>query len=442
MMMRKIEDNDWLYSLVQRYAEWNFVHTYRRIEFIGRENIPADGVTIYAPNHVNGLMDPIAMICCNHRPKVFAARADMFRLRWLVPLLRRAKIMPINRVRDGWEHIKENGAIINGAAGVLEAGTDFSIMPEATHRPKHSLLPLGKGIFRIACRANEVLRGKKNVYILPVGLEYGSFYRYRSTLLVNIGKPIDVTTFVREHRDLSMPQVYNLLSDDLSQRLRALIAWLPDDKRYDALLEAGYLFRYLPVSLGETASEQTLLGRMKQKQRITQRILQQEEVRSEATAQLYAELEEIASLRQRLGIVASSVTEPLDTLPLRLWRQGLSLLLTLPCFAFAAVCTAPMWLVLLFVFSLEDDKAFLNSLRYGFVMFFLPVVYLVEILLCAACAPWWLLVLFCALLLPAHWVFYEYLRQGKRWISDQRLVKAEGLRTKIADLGSKDFDGD
>lgn len=440
--MRKIEDNDWLYSMVQRYAEWHFVHTYRRIEFVGRENIPADGVTIYAPNHVNGLMDPVAMICCNHRPKVFAARADMFRLRWLVPLLRRAKIMPVNRIRDGWEQVKENGAVINNAAEVLEAGADFSIMPEATHRPKHSLLPLGKGIFRIACRADEVLQGKKNVYILPVGLEYGSFYRYRSTLLVNIGKPIDVTTFVREHLDLSMPQVYNLLSEELSQRLRALIAWLPDDKRYDALLEAGYLFRHLPASLGENGSEQTLLGKMKQKQRITQRILQQEAVQPEATARLYAELNEIVAERRRLGIVASSLTEPLDTLFGRIWKRGIGLFFTFPYFAFAALCTAPMWLLLLLVFSFEDDKAFINSLRYGFVMFFLPVVYLVEILLCAACTPWWLLVLFCALLLPAHWVFYEYLRQGQRWISDLRLRKAGGLRMKIANLGGKDFDCD
>lgn len=437
-----MEDNDWLYALVQRYAEWHFLHAYRRIEFVGRENIPADGVTIYAPNHVNGLMDPVAMICCNHRPKVFAARADMFRCRWLVPLLRRAKIMPINRVRDGWEHVKENGAVINDAAEVLEAGTDFSIMPEATHRPKHSLLPLGKGIFRIACRADEVLQGKKNVYILPVGLEYGSFYRYRSTLLVNIGQPVNVTAFVRQHRDLSMPQIYNLLSEELSRRLRALIAWLPDDGRYDALLEAGCLFRHLPVPFREDGDERTLLGRMKQKQRVTQRILQYEENRPEAAARFCAELREIASMRKRLGIVASSVIEPFDTLPGRLCKRGTGLLLALPWFVFAAVCTAPMWLLLLLVFSFEDDKAFLNSLRYGFVMFFLPVVCLVEILLCAVCAPWWLLVVFCALLFPSHWVFYGYLRQWQRWISDIRLAKAGGLRTKIAKMGGKDLGGD
>ncbi|HQB24056.1 MAG TPA: 1-acyl-sn-glycerol-3-phosphate acyltransferase, partial [Bacteroidales bacterium] len=59
----------------------------------------------------------------------------------------------------------------------------FVIAPEGTHRPMHSLLPFGKGVFRIALLANEELQGEKQVYIVPVGLEYGSFFVYRPSRL-------------------------------------------------------------------------------------------------------------------------------------------------------------------------------------------------------------------------------------------------------------------
>lgn len=440
--MRKIEDNDWFYTVLQRYAEWHFVHTYRRIEFVGRENIPTDGVVIYAPNHVNGLMDPIAMLCCNHRPKVFVARADMFRKRLLVPLLRRAKIMPINRIRDGREQVKQNESVIDDAVRVLSSGTDFSIMPEATHRPKHSLLPLGKGVFRIAYKVNEVLHGERRVYILPIGLEYGSYYRYRSTLLVNIGKPLDVTSYIHEHSGDTSAQIYNGLSEQLTFALRGLIWWIPDDDRYVALEEACYLLHSLPRGLCEDAAPSSLQGRLQQKQRLTKRLLAYEEQHPDAAKRLYSSLADIAAERRQHRIVASSLVASDNTLYKRTVVCGIALLLCLPYFVFAALFTSPMWLVLLVLFHFLDDKAFLNSLRYGFVALFLPIVYLVEIVVTALYAPLQLAVVFAVLLLPSHQVFYEYLRHSQRWFSDIRLCFAKDLRRKIAGLSRKDLQND
>ena len=42
--------------------------------------------------------------------------------------------------------------------------------------------------------------GRLPLYIVPVGLEYGNFFRFRSTVLVQTGEPINVSAFLKEHR--------------------------------------------------------------------------------------------------------------------------------------------------------------------------------------------------------------------------------------------------
>ena len=79
--------------------------------------------------------------------------------------------------------------------------------------------------------------GRLPLYIVPVGLEYGNFFRFRSTVLVQIGEPINVSAYLREHASLSQPEVMNLMKDDLSERMKEVILYIPDDEHYDATLE-------------------------------------------------------------------------------------------------------------------------------------------------------------------------------------------------------------
>lgn len=434
--MRKIQDKDWFYNLCRPYAEWHFRLAYRRLEYVGRENIPADGAVIFAPNHVNGLQDAIAVVSTDHRPKVFVARADMFRIPWLAPLLRRGKIMPINRIRDGVENVRRNDAVMEEAVEVLSDGVAFCIMPEATHRPKHSLLPLAKGIFRIARRTDERLGGTKPVYILPVGLEFGSYFRFRSTLLVNIGKPVDVTEFFRCHADLPLPQAYNLLSQQLTEAMRNLILWIPDDERYDALLEACYLCGYLPEGLRRKADDATLAARLGADKAVMESVLRLQDTSPQQADILMERLREIVQLRKNARVNVASVQQPSSALRRCAVRRGMLLLLAFPWFLFSAVAVFPMWGILAGIFAGLEDRAFLNSLRCGFAMLLLPVWYVVLAVLAFhwLAVGWACLLLLC--ILPSHVVFYEYLRQFGRWRSDVRLLRNRLLRAKINGLGA------
>lgn len=231
--MSKIQDKDWLYAFLRPYVDWVFRRSYRSFRYTGKENIPTDGAVIFAPNHTNALCDAMAILGIDHGQKVFVARADIFKDPKKAKILTWLKIMPINRVRDGLDEVRHNDETINKAVDTLHDGIPFCILPEGTHRPKHSLLPLSKGIFRIALQANESFGEEKPIYIVPVGLEYGDYFHLWDSLTVNIGKPIDVTAFAKAHADLERPQLMMALREELTLRMRELIIWVPDDEQYE-----------------------------------------------------------------------------------------------------------------------------------------------------------------------------------------------------------------
>ena len=231
--MSKIQDKDRLYLFLRPYVDWLFRRSYREFHYIGKENIPTDGAIIFAPNHTNALCDAMCILGIDRRQKVFVARADIFKEPKRARILTWLKIMPINRVRDGLDEVRHNDETINKAVDTLRDGVPFCILPEGTHRPMHSLLPLNKGIFRIALQANDTFGDEKPIYIVPVGLEYGDYYHLWDSVTVNIGKPINVTEFCRQHAELTYPQQMMALREELTLRMRELILWVPDDEHYD-----------------------------------------------------------------------------------------------------------------------------------------------------------------------------------------------------------------
>ena len=231
--MTQIHHEDRVYGFLLPVVNWMFRHSYRHIKYVGKENIPTDGAVIFAPNHTNALQDALAVLSINSERKVFVARADIFRNKKLAKILGWFKIMPIRRKRDGVNEVLHNDETENRAIETLREGVPFCILPEGAHRTKHSLLPLGKGIFRIALRANDEFGKEKPIYIVPVGLEYGDWFNLWDNLVVNVGKPMNVTEFIAERGDVEYPKLILEMRDELTKRMQELILWVPDDENYE-----------------------------------------------------------------------------------------------------------------------------------------------------------------------------------------------------------------
>lgn len=235
-----------LYDVVRHYGCWLHRASHGRYTVIGRENIPTDGAIILAPNHGNGLQDAISVVDAVGQGVCFVARAQIFKNPILAACCRFFKMMPIGRMRDGMDAVRGNDKTFTEAVQVMKGGTPFCIFAEGTMRSKHSLLPLVKGIFRIALQANNELNSEaitsdsitsakritENVYILPMGIDYDDYFYFGDNATIEIGKPINVTEFVAKRPGMDQPHLINALQAKLAEQLKKLFRYLPDDADY------------------------------------------------------------------------------------------------------------------------------------------------------------------------------------------------------------------
>lgn len=207
------------YEKVFPWIKRSFLTAYRHIEYVGLERIPRDSAILFAPNHCNALMDALAVLFMDNQYKVFVSRADIFRKPHIAAILHWLRIMPIRRVRDGLDEVRRNDETITVAIETLRHGVPFCIMAEGTHHPERTILPLKKGIFRIALQAHEGLGDETPVYIVPVRLEFHDLYHLWDSLRVTIGEPLPVTGSCEPH-------TINTLLAELQSRMESQI--VPD----------------------------------------------------------------------------------------------------------------------------------------------------------------------------------------------------------------------
>ena len=229
--MAKLWDKSFWYTLIRPYVDWCTRLSYTTLTVEGE--FPKDGrAVIIAPNHTNTLLDALVVLQCERGPSVYGARADIFNNPVAAKALEYIKIVPIARRRDGIRAVAQNLEVLPRIIEVLHHGVPFCIFPEGRHRPMHSLLPIHKGVGRIALR-NAV---DQPTCIVPVGIDYGDFFHYRSWCHIRIGEPIDIDKWNREHEGMHESRSAAELGELLSERLKSLILYIPDDENYERRL--------------------------------------------------------------------------------------------------------------------------------------------------------------------------------------------------------------
>ncbi|MBE6189235.1 MAG: hypothetical protein E7143_08950 [Rikenellaceae bacterium] len=425
---KKIQDNDHLYNFLRYYVDFVLHLSYRNVRYVGRDKIPQDGAVIYAVNHTNALMDALVLLAMDRRPKVFVARADIFRNPKLAKILTWLKIMPIMRIRDGYDEVKKNNETFEKAVDVLRDKIPFCIFPEGTHQAKYSSLPLSKGIFRIAFQAQEMMPDMP-LYIVPVGLRYGNFFRFRSTVRVQIGDPINVGEFIASRSDQTTAEQMVDMKDVLTERMKNTIFYIPNDENYDATYEIcaavvkGQVRRMGAVS----ARRQHPLDLHFEANNITVRQIAELQQRDPDRAAHLIELGNAVSVMrksQRISLASVSVKYPVLSRVLK----TLFVLVALPYCIPVSVLTLPINLLCSFIFTKLRDYAFRNSVRYLVNLLVWPLLMIIYSAVAYALLPWqWALPVTLALL-PAPIVAHETWRLLRLGVSDIKLLANSRLR--------------
>lgn len=426
---KKIQDDDRLYSLLYHYVGFTVHSSYRDILYVGEENLPQDGAIIFAINHANTLMDALVILTADRKPKVFVARADIFKNRKLAKILTFLKIMPIMRQRDGIQAVKKNQETIDKAVDVLKDKIPFCIFPEGTHQAKYSLRSLSKGIFRIAFQAHEQMPDTP-LYIVPVGLKYGDFFRFRSTVRLQYGQPINVGEFIAKNEHLSPQEQMNSMKELLTERLGSTIFYIPNDEDYQSTYEICKAVE--PVEVEELRKKKAnkkihALEVQHQANNYTLKRLEAIKENEPEKAKKLLELgEKAGKLRKKKGIDIESVSvdKPLIS---RMARIILALI-TLPYSLPVSVLASPLALICKYIFKMLKDPAFRNSVRFLMILFVWPLLMILYSVIAFVWLPWLWALCVILLVMPAPIVAHELWKTVRLSVSDIKLLKEKKLR--------------
>ena len=431
---KKIQDFNLLYATLRYYVDLVLKLSYRNIRYVGRQNVPKDGAVIYAPNHTNALMDALVILAMDRKAKVFVARADIFKKRILAKIFHFLRIMPIMRMRDGIDEVKRNNETIEKAVDVLRDKVPFCIFPEGQHQAKYSSLPLSKGIFRIAFQAQELMPDMP-LYIVPVGIRYGNFFRFRSTVRVQIVEPINVGEFIKAHPDLTPQELMNVMREELTERMKSSILYIPNDDNYNATYEICATVvksQVKPIKREHKGHMNELDAHFLANRETVKQIESLREEKPELAAKLLKLGDEAAQMRRSRHISLDSVSIKFPILSRIL--KLLFLLVALPYCLPVSILTLPIKLLCAFIFSKLKDPAFRNSVRFVLNLILWPLLMIIYAIIAYSLLPWqWALPLTLAFL-PAPIVAHETWRLLRLVISDINLLIYTELRSKYAQI--------
>ena len=417
--MKKIYENNFWYFVLRYLTDASFRGCFKRLQYVGRKNLPKDGAVILAPNHCNALMDAFGVLDMDHSSKVFVARADIFQNPAIAKILTFLKIMPIHRVRDGFRSVLNSDDTTEKCIEVLNNQVPFCILPEGTHRSMHSLLPLGKGLSRIACGAARTITDGRHVYIVPIGLEYGDYFRLRSSLLVSLGQAIDVTELIAAHPEMNEPQLLNLVRELTADSIKQQIVYIPDDSDYEAVWELAKL-------MSGSISEYRLQERKAANRAAAEKLERLREQKPDKARTLFEKAVAWKQARQeaKVSLHAARTRHPLGT---ALWRT-VKMLLALPFGLAFTLVSVLAWGGGEWLASHTDDASFRNSLRFGVLTVVWTILLIVAAIVLFCTVKWYWALAALVLLMPAPFLAYEWFEQMRRLASSWRYLCNSRLR--------------
>lgn len=430
----KIYEKDWRYTLLKPIVDWNLRHSYRKVEVRGKENIPQDGAIMIAPNHCNTLMDALVILRAFNDQTVFGARADIFNKPLIARIMYFLRILPMVRQRDGLRNVLKNHETQETIVETLEHGVRFCMYPEGRHRPAHSLQSLGKGTFRAVLAANAKFGDKMPVYIIPTGIEYGDYFRFRSTSLITFGKPINVTEYVKGQNVDNEVQFIEPLRKELASRMSELITFIKDDAD---LYRKWALTKILAVSEGRMYGNYgtSLYEGMLANRKTVDSIEKAFEADPEAMSELLEKTDEFEKKRRRKGLSIYSFSRKNSIL--KVIGKILAAIIGLPYYIFSAIISAPMWLAYKFLQSRIRDKAFHNTIGFGVKLALGLILFPIYTVLAFCFLSWPYALALSLLTIPSYSFFFDYNEGMRRLISDIKVLSNKKIRKQFKEIAKK-----
>ena len=371
--MKKIHDFDLAYSFVKPYVNFCFKQYYGSITIEGKENLPKDTAFILAPNHQNALMDAIAILMTQPGQPVFLARGDIFANKTVAAILHFLNILPIYRIRDGVGELSKNSEVFEQSAQVLKDGVTLCLMPEGQQSSRRSLLPLVKGMFRIAFAAQKTT-GDKAIEIVPVGIDYGDYQNAGSHLIIRFGKPVNVKKRMAQY-DEYPAKALNEIRNELYESMDNLIQNVRSKNYYPEFYAISTMFdeNFTAIAAGKNRR----LHRLENRRAITKILDEIEKNEVERASKLIDTLHSYQTSLNKHSLSDYALRQEAQN---SFAARNLLLLTVFPIAAVGLLANAVPALAPKIVTRKVKDAGFVCSFSYVLHMITFPTYYMVAII--------------------------------------------------------------
>jgi 1-acyl-sn-glycerol-3-phosphate acyltransferase len=430
-----------IYKFLYNYVSVFHRLYYRRITVVGYEKIPTDTPLIFAPNHQNALMDALAVDFASKRALVFLARADIFKKPAIAKLLNMLRILPIYRIRDGFEALGNNQEVFDNTVDVLKSNIPLCILPEGNHEGHKRLRPLKKGIFRIALQAEESSSFNLNLQIIPVGIDYSNYFNAGSDLTVVFGTPIKIADYASQYKE-NEQRTINKLMHELAENMRSVMIHIPEE-HYELTSQISEMFE--PNVWNTCNVKRHPYNKLTIRQYIVQKATKAFVQHPEKTLEL-GHLLDTYNVKLSKFKLKDCILQQRPPHLLTLFIETLLCIFLLPLHVYGLISNYIPFKIPIMIASKVKDKHFRSSIQFGIGLFLFPIYYLILIVVfCLLTENFSLKVIF-ALSLPLTGFFafynYQFMRKlcGKlrlfslRFMNSDQYNALQNERNQIIDL--------
>ncbi|MFK5856001.1 MAG: lysophospholipid acyltransferase family protein [Bacteroidota bacterium] len=398
MGLSNIEKKSFGFNIIRSIVRfWHNIFFYKSFIVLGKDNIPSDKPLIFTPNHQNALMDALALAYSVKRTLIFVARSDIFKKPVIARILYYIKILPIYRIRDGFDTVKKNQNIIRKTIDIINAGNGMAILPEGNHSGIRRLRPLKKGFARMAFQTEEANDFNLDINIVPVGIYYDNYQKYRSSLIVNFGSPVSVGDFVEEYK--TNPAIaINKIKDKLAEHMKPLIINIESDDNYELYNELRLIYFSQMAQILELDPKDEH-NRIFIEQRIIELLTNYEKNNLKAVAEFQTTVLKYANLRDKLCL-SNEIIERNGRSLFTLTTSFIVLSITLPVFIYGGLNNFMAYWLPLRLSKLMKDPQFQSSFKFAISLFSFPIFYLIQSLLILLIFNDWQIVLLYLISLP------------------------------------------
>ncbi|MDZ7877498.1 MAG: 1-acyl-sn-glycerol-3-phosphate acyltransferase [Saprospiraceae bacterium] len=201
-----------VYRLLQGMAILGNEVYFRKIHYINKQYLSADGPLVVICNHPNTVVDPLLAIMYAREPVFLLANYSLFKNPIAGAILRTLFCIPVKRVKDVAEREnRDNDDAFRKSEQHLKEKRSIFLAAEGSSYTERHIRTFKTGAARILFAAESQSDFKLNVRILPVGLTYFDPLKFGSDVVVEVGAPFSAADWKDRYAQNPQETVNNFM---------------------------------------------------------------------------------------------------------------------------------------------------------------------------------------------------------------------------------------